>query len=1469
MKRLLLLALLLALSSSLMADPIYEENFESYEAGTELVGTVDGWAFFSTYDGTSTVVENEGGFTGKSLKLAQKDGGSADYDMIFTPKFSIKTDDPLRKLVRVSAKVVVGSGTDLFAPYSTSSDTNRFFYLNMSGAAGTMSSYPAGVTFNNISKSGEINEISFLWDNYDRSVKEVTCNGETQVCNIPMAGEFLDNEAVRLRLSTQFSSKLEWPTYYDDIKVEVEDRYPAPHLFVDKNTITMKKAAAGHLTLQNAGPEGDITFSVTKSAGADWLTVSPSSGTFNGTKDLTFSTSGDQQYARAKVTVDAGDAGLEVISVYWVNGTIFYKEDFEEPFMTQGDLQNQEGWLVRGAYCADSNKAEIEKPEFAESQVMHAYRATGYDGIRRGGAAPSPSIEGCPSMAIVKVSGKVYWASSSNAGSIYIATPYSAKPFCMKIKKTDGQNTFYLYQMRDGSYNPPAAFDGKTWPMDEWVYISYTIDLNSMKGVEVQIGEDVADISDFNLYNMDNRAFTGLSFCTDKASGDNDWDAKFYFDDIQCEYIPRGDEPILAVSTTSLHTGLTATNATFSVINAGGGSFNYTASLLGSASWLKVENPEGTCEDEVKLQLSINREAMAEDYYRAVVSIDGGTAGSTNVLITAGSGHIIYKEDFEEPYMQIGDLQGQDNWVVRGSNCRDSNEAYVADAHGTHCLYGKRAQGYDGIRNNYLSGCPENAIVKFSFKIYWDDQSEASSVYLATPAGMKPFCMKIRRKDDGTFYLYQMLDGSYQPPLDGYTWSMNEWIPISYTLDFRSQNGVTVQIGDDEADIRTLVLYGDGGLRKLEGFSFCTDGSGYEFDSMFYFDDFKMEIIDRPPDPVLTVNKDRVVVGFDATAAGVTFQNTGAGSFEWTATLPEDPSWLELTQASGTCTKEDEVRFNILRDEMESDYYRTTLHIDGGAAGEADVFICVCSGSVFYKEDFEEPYMQVGDLQNQDGWCVRNGGYCRDVNSAYVTNGLPFTDNACMHTVVSKGMDGTTKDYVDTCPRDARVKISMDVYWDSASPCDAVYLACPLRHKPMTLKIENKGDGTFGVRGMQDDSYKVMAGKTWSQDEWVHISYTMDFRTQTGVELTIGDVTEDITQVVLYGNGGLHTYEGFSFCTDGDDEMDSLFYFDNLVFEVVPKDDKPHPVMPGAVPLSTDDSASVKVLNYGTPYDFSISMIDLADKVSVSPASGRTDDSTTLTFTVDRAGLEDSFYRARMRMAYSDGAYEGALTALVTFAVGGWYYGADFLGPFFHYGPLNGQESWTAGAPECEIVNLAGENAIMYPFATTTELAAKIPQDGVFTFSGRVYSEELADDSYFHFGTVDGSGYKVMYISREGDPRELQFGYFQGNTWTPIATAPFGEWVDFSFTMDTDPNVASVTEITFGDFVTNFAVGDLPLEPKYDGKRIEKFTIGCHDVANPAGMYLSRIVIRDPSVPEPAIIALLALLGLAFARKQR
>ena len=1465
MKKLALFLVLGCMVNLLFAKTAYEENFSSYTTGSELVGNVSGWEFFSTFEGSSTVVDDAPGFAGKALKLSKTTTGAEDYDMILTPTFDMSTTDPLRTLIRVSATMIPSSETDLMALYS--STMNRFAYLHCNRKTGVISSYPAGATLDTLHKDNTPNEISLLWDNLDNTIREITCNGATQACHIAMSGTDY-SQPVRMRLSTQFGTQVSGAvTYYSNLLVKEEPRSASPQLFTPKTYLNLKKAAISRLSIYNSAASGEINYTVSKPADAAWLTVTPSSGTLSDEAVLSFSASGDDAYKRTQVTIsgNSGAAGELKINVYWQNGNIFYYEDFEEPLMKEGDLQNQGGWLVRGAYCDSGNKALIEKPTFSSGQCMHAYRATGFDGIRRGGEASSPSIEGCPSLALVKVSCKFYWDSSSDAQSIYLATPYSAKPFCLKIRR-DG-NRFYLYQMKDGSYTPPLS--GYYWPMDEWINFSYTLDFQSQKGVSVQFNDDVGDISTLTFYGDGQyKSLTGLSFCTDKASGaPSDWDSKFYFDDITCEFIPRGDEPILALSDTAIHTGLTGTNATLTLVNSGAGSITYSASLINSAPWLTLSNTSGTFEDEAQIGLNIKREGLANDYYRAVIAISCGELGTTNVLVTAASGKTIYFEDFEEPFMQKGDLQNQDRWTVRdGAYCRDVNEAYVENFDYTGCMHVLRALGYDGIRNSHIAGCPPDQMVKFSMKIYWSDETEAQNIYLATPYGKKPFSMKIRKNDDGTFSLYQMMDGSFAPPLQGYTWSMNEWIPLSFTLDFRSQCGVSLQIGDDVAGITGLTLYGNGSYHILEGFSFCTDGSGTEFDSKFYFDDLKMEIVERDPDPIMSVAASKITIGFESNTGDLTVSNLGGGSFAWTASLPEDPFWVSLVEESGTCEEESTVRVLLDRTVMENDYYRTILHLDAGIYGSTDIFINACSGNTFYKEDFEYPFMQVGDLQGQDGWVVRNSGYCRDVNRCFVTNGLPFTDSACLHAAVSKGIDGTTKDHVPNCPNDSRVKISLDVYWDADSPCSAVYLACPTYRKPMTLKIENKGDGTFGVRGMQDDKFKVMIGKTWSMNEWVPISYTMDFRTQTGVELTIGDVTESITQVELYSS--YRRYEGFSFCTDGEDEMDALVYFDNLRFEVVPREDKPKPVIQGGIILGNEDSTTVNVLNYGTEYNYTVKMLELSDNISVTPASGSVKDSGELTVTVNREGLIDSFYRARLLYSYTDGVNSGVLTTLVSFAVGGWYYGTDFTHPYFYYGSLNGQESWSANSEEVSIAYLEGENTIVFPYACSTELLATVPNGAAFTFCGRVYSAELADDSYLRIGTIDGSGYLPIYISREGNPRELQIGYFQGNTWTPVATAPFGEWVDFSFTMDTDITIASLKQLTFGDFVTNFVDGDVPLNPRYDGEQIKKFSINCYDVANPAGMYLSRIIIRDPEVPEPAVIGIFLMLAALFLKRR-
>ena len=114
-----LLAVLVTVSimaASAKAEVLWSEDFESYEVGTELVGTVDGWHFSSAdYSGTSTVVQDG---EAKVLKLSKVDGQGADsYDMIFTPLMKIATDNPARELTKLSFRFRPGSGTDLFALY--------------------------------------------------------------------------------------------------------------------------------------------------------------------------------------------------------------------------------------------------------------------------------------------------------------------------------------------------------------------------------------------------------------------------------------------------------------------------------------------------------------------------------------------------------------------------------------------------------------------------------------------------------------------------------------------------------------------------------------------------------------------------------------------------------------------------------------------------------------------------------------------------------------------------------------------------------------------------------------------------------------------------------------------------------------------------------------------------------------------------------------------------------------------------------------------------------------------------------------------------------------------------------------------------------------------------------------------------------------------------------------------------------
>lgn len=162
---------------SALSEVIWSEDFESYEAGTEIVGTVEGWKYFNPaeYSGTSTVVADG---SGKVIKLSRVEEQSTNaYDMIFTPGIKLAPSEPLRQLTKVSFSLKSGSETDLFALYGiVGGATNRYFYMAFNGNAKSVGSWPSNVEFTNLTDG--YNDCFVVVDYLNKKVVKMSVNGE-------------------------------------------------------------------------------------------------------------------------------------------------------------------------------------------------------------------------------------------------------------------------------------------------------------------------------------------------------------------------------------------------------------------------------------------------------------------------------------------------------------------------------------------------------------------------------------------------------------------------------------------------------------------------------------------------------------------------------------------------------------------------------------------------------------------------------------------------------------------------------------------------------------------------------------------------------------------------------------------------------------------------------------------------------------------------------------------------------------------------------------------------------------------------------------------------------------------------------------------------------------------------------------------------------------------------------------------
>ena len=671
---------------------LFYEDFEDYAVGTEVVGTVDGWNFYSTYEGNTTVVDDAPGIDGKAMLLSRSSGGSDEYVMVFTPSFNLDIENPAVGLVRISTRVVIASDQDLFALYDKNG--SRYFYLNGNRSAGTLESGPSGVKFTNLyTDASTPNEISIIWDPFAKKIVQIICNGEVKDCEISPNGTC--EQPSRLRLSTRLGM-LNGATgsYYDFIGVSSFARSSDPLLCCDEEAVIPLDAASIEFDIFNAGSSSSvINYSV--STDSPWLEVTPSSGSFNESATLTLKPKNGlaEGFYRGSMTVDGGAAGTQIVSVMCSKGDVIFAEDFNT--MEDGNIVGQRGWTV------DVGNVVITNAYNCDEKCMFAYRAAGNNGCSK--YLPKPWYENL----VVKVSFDMYWPSDSDAEFFYVLQKDSDTNEKFEAHIYPADDGFELYNILARSAQSIGDFP--TAPYDTWVQVEYTIDFRANMLLSFGWNGTVTNFTNFTLKNPDCNFFNswGIAAWSGEANGSRIAVDNLMIKRVACE----GDSKLMLPSYKAIGTN---DSIDIQMKNGGTDSFDYTAEVIDLSDALTITNPTGTVDASANLSISVDRSGLKDNFYRSRIKVDAGEAGCTTCIVSFVKGDVYYYADFEEPFFTLGDITGQDEW---GNDNQNGNVAYVLSTNDTQVLMVETGGGWGGYFHDLQ--VPANKLVRFDCDFFF------------------------------------------------------------------------------------------------------------------------------------------------------------------------------------------------------------------------------------------------------------------------------------------------------------------------------------------------------------------------------------------------------------------------------------------------------------------------------------------------------------------------------------------------------------------------------------------------------------------------------------------------------------------------------------------------------------------------------------------------------------------------------
>ncbi|MBQ7556093.1 hypothetical protein IJS98_06595 [bacterium] len=974
-----LLAVLVAVSimaASAQAEVLWSEDFESYEAGTEIVGTVDGWRFFSdAYAGTSTIVQDG---DAKVLKLSKKSGQSDDYDMILTPRVTVGTANKGRELTKISFKFRPGSGNDLFALYGIhGTQASRFFYLNFNVNTGECSSNPGGLKFDNVNKDS-YSECYFIYDAFNGKVVEVSINGQSQACDI-FCPDFADE--VLIRLSTRYSQMSSHEeAYYDSILVETQQRYENPGIFApDVITIPIGTTEL-QASIYNGGPDAEIGFTVT--GGADWLTINPTSGTLTSTKDIYFQCDPEKERGcyEATVTFDGGEYGSVTTKVIWQNG-FFYQSHFGD--MELGDILPQDSrWQSIYSYGREKENYDIIEGGYEGHEKCLKIWQDGYGGTHTTFA----NTENTADKYNIKVSFRVKIDDVIGGSGIYFGS-------------NDGAGEFYL-QDRDGNLRLHSNAANYDFPIDyedylgKWVYVSYT--MNMLEGnyrlLEMQFGENV--VTGLDLYHGNGKdVYPRFRFFTY-----NDSSNTAYLDELSAEAVPKEiGGPTLEVVGGGIVWATGTNSVQMTVYNMGEGELTFESTVEQGSGWLSIrELEEGESysativgQNSITLNLDVDREALGLEYGVAKIKTTGSD-GRTKYTRVAAQGHtedgyVFYASDFETT--DLGVIN-----VVDPAWLNPNGKVIIDDDN--RCL---SVQIPDSVSMDQLHcrvNVPDKLYDEYNFRVSCKVKCVGSTFpQLTFGTDLDHRQGELTLNCNGEEAVFKPVE-TEDPDCITNTAPMNTWFDLSYTYNSDPLNRklLAVTFAGCEYEFEDLYITAVNNYGFFNEFRFFI----WSHNDPYLIDDFRIEAIKKPNTaPVMNVVVPGNPIAYTAKSADVIVRNDGGNSFKFTAEVVEGSEYLKVTSATNEVFGSFTLPVTIDRSKMGFGFYRPTVRITSDIAGQApiDVNLAIQSGTpeegyVMYQSDFANLAPTtvieggvIGELSEQDNCWDK----CTAHNNAIIT----------------------------------------------------------------------------------------------------------------------------------------------------------------------------------------------------------------------------------------------------------------------------------------------------------------------------------------------------------------------------------------------------------------------------------------------------------------------------------------------------